>query len=270
MTDTRSHDAPAPKLARPRFQAARTIMALILREMGSTYGASPGGYIWAVLQPVGMVMFLSLGFSLVVRAPSLGTSFILFYATAYLPFSLYNDLATKTGATLRYARALLAYPAVNWIDAVLARFILNALTNCTVYCIVMSAILMFVDSHTILDVGPVLIALVISALLGLGVGLCNAVLTGLFPIWQNIWGIVTRPLILASGILYIYEDLPQAAQNILWWNPLIHMSAVAREGYYPTYDPQYVSLAYPFGVSLGLIFLGLVFMRAYHATILER
>ncbi len=267
MTDTA---LPQPKLARPRFQAARTIMALILREMGSTYGASPGGYVWAVLQPVGMVMFLSLGFSLVVRSPSLGTSFILFYATAYLPFNLYGDVATKTGATLRYARALLAYPAVTWADAVLARFILNVLTNCTVYCIVMTGILMFVDTHTILDVGPILIAISMSALLGLGVGLCNAVLAGLYPIWQNIWGIVTRPLILASGIFYIYEDLPGGAQDVLWWNPLIHMSAVAREGYYPTYDPQHVSLAYGYGLSLVLIFLGLVFMRSQYTTILER
>ncbi|MEY1557961.1 ABC transporter permease [Yoonia sp. R2331] len=267
MTDT---PLPQPKLARPRFQAARTIMALILREMGSTYGASPGGYVWAVLQPVGMVMFLSLGFSLVVRAPSLGTSFILFYATAYLPFSLYGDVAAKTGNTLRYARALLAYPSVNWIDAILARFILNVLTNCTVYCLVMTGILMFVDSHTILDVGPVLIAISLSALLGLGVGLCNAVLIGLYPIWQNIWGIVTRPLILASGIFYIYEDLPQAAQSILWWNPLMHMSAAAREGYFPTYNPQFVSLAYAYGLALVLIFLGLVFMRSQHTAILEQ
>jgi capsular polysaccharide transport system permease protein len=267
MTDT---PLPQPQLAKPRFQAIRTIMALILREMGSTYGASPGGYLWAVLQPVGMLVVLSLGFSLVVRSPSLGTSFILFYATAYLPYSLYGDLSMKTGSTLRYARALLAYPAVNWMDAVLARFILNVLTNCTVYCIVMIGIALVVDSHTILDAGKVLIALSMSALLGLGVGLCNAVLSGLFPIWLNIWSIITRPLILASGILYIYEDLPPRAQDVLWWNPLIHMSAVAREGYYPTYDPQHVSLAYPFGVALVLIFLGMVFMRSYHTTILER
>ncbi len=267
MTDT---SLPQPKLARPKFQALRTILALMLREMGSTYGASPGGYLWAVVQPVGMLMVLSLGFSLVVRSPSLGSSFILFYATAFLPFALYGDVSTKTGATLRYARALLAYPSVTWADAVLARFILNVLTNAAIYCIVMTGILSFVSTHTILDVGPILISISMSALLGLGVGLCNAVLSGLYPVWTNIWAIITRPMILASGILYIYEDLPSAAQNVLWYNPLIHMSSVAREGYFPTYDPQHVSLAYGYGVSLVLIFLGLVFMRSQHATILEK
>ena len=129
-----------PLLKPPRFRTARTIVALMLREMGSTYGMSPGGYIWAVLQPVGMVIILSLAFSLVVRAPSLGTSFILFYATGYLPFNFYADLAAKTGATLRYARALLAYPAVTFMDALLARFFLHVITNAMVFSIVISGI----------------------------------------------------------------------------------------------------------------------------------
>ena len=53
MTDIAT--PPQPMLKPPRFRALRTITALILREMGSTYGMSPGGYVWAVLQPVGMV-----------------------------------------------------------------------------------------------------------------------------------------------------------------------------------------------------------------------
>ena len=252
------------------MRALRTIMALILREMGSTYGASPGGYVWAILQPVGMVVLLSLGFSLVVRAPSLGTSFILFYATGYLPFSFYGDLAAKIGATLRYARALLAYPSVNWMDAVLARFILNLLTNLTVFCIVITGILLIDETRTILNVGPILIGLSLAALVGLGVGVCNAIISGIYPVWINVWGIVSRPLFLASGIFYIYEDLPAVAQNILWWNPLVHISGLVRSGFFPTYHPSYVSLPYCFGLALTLILVGLIFLRAYHTRALER
>lgn len=254
----------------PRFRALRTITALILREMGSTYGMSPGGYVWAVLQPVGMVVILSLAFSLVVRAPSLGTSFILFYATGYLPFNIYADVANKVGQTLRYARALLAYPSVTWIDAVLARFILNTLTNATVFSIVITGILLIDETRTVLNVWPILIGVLLAALTGLGVGICNAIFGGLFPVWNNIWGIVSRPLFLASAIFYIYEDMPKVAQDILWWNPLVHISGLVRSGFFPTYHPDYVSLPYCFGVALILIFFGLVFMRAQHTTAMER
>ena len=80
----------------------RTIIALVLREMGATYGQSPGGYVWAIVQPIGIIVILSIGFSLLVRSPSLGTSFLLFYATGFLPFDMYSILTQKISAALKY------------------------------------------------------------------------------------------------------------------------------------------------------------------------
>ena len=262
--------AALPRLKPPRFGAVRTITALMLREMATTYGASPGGYVWAILQPIGMLIILSFAFSLVMRSPSLGTSFILFYATGYMPYVLYVEIASKTGASLNYARALLAYPSVTWADAVLARFFLNTITNATVFIIVMTGILWFEESRTVLNPVPVVTAVAMAALLGLGVGLCNAIIGGLFPVWTNVWRIVTRPLFLASAVIYIYEDLPPLAQDVLWFNPIVHVTGWSRTGFFPTYEASYVSLTYGFGLALVLIFLGLVFMRAHYTTVLEQ
>jgi capsular polysaccharide transport system permease protein len=253
----------------PRFQAARAILALILREMASTYGASPGGYIWAVLQPVGTLMIMALGFSLLVRTPALGTSFFLFYATGFLPFDMYNTISGKIESALKYARSLLAYPRMSWIDAVLSRFILHALTLTAVFCIVTGGVLLILDVHVTISVIPIVQGLSMAFLLGLGVGLINSVLSGLFPVWQTIWAIISRPLFLASGIFYIYEDLPRAVQDILWWNPVLHVVGLVREGFYYTYEPAYVSMSYGYGVSLVLIVFGLIFMRSNYARILE-
>ena len=42
--------ALAPVRGSPRrFATARTIMALILREMSTRYGRTPGGYLWTVV-----------------------------------------------------------------------------------------------------------------------------------------------------------------------------------------------------------------------------
>lgn len=258
-----------PTLAPPRFLAVRSIVALMLREMASTYGNSPGGYVWAVLQPVGMLVLLSVAFSLLVRAPSLGTSFILFYATGFLPFDMYGEIAGKIGGALRYSRALLTYPRVSWIDTVLARLFLNFLTLLMVFCIVITIILLVDDTHTTIHMVPVIQGLILAALLGLGVGLCNCVLGGLFPVWTMIWAILSRPLFLASGIFFVYEDMPRFAQDILWWNPLIHVTGLVRRGFYTTYDGNYISMTYGFGVALVLLLLGLIFMRAHYKRVLE-
>lgn len=253
----------------PKFSALRSIAALILREMESTYGRSPGGYVWAVLQPIGIIVILSVAFSLLVRAPSLGSSFLLFYATGYLAYDLYNQLMLKISNALTYSRAMLAYPRVIWLDAVLARFILNTLTLLTVFCIVITAILFFANTRTVISVQPILLGLSICVTLGLGVGMVNALLRGLFPVWGVIWKILTRPMFIASGVLFIYEDMPPGIQDILWWNPVLHASGLVRTGFYPNYYASYVSLSYCFAVALGLIATGLLFLRAYHERVMR-
>ncbi|SMY09236.1 Polysialic acid transport protein KpsM [Flavimaricola marinus] len=261
-----------PQLARSSaaVRTARTITALMLREMGSTYGRSPGGYLWVIAEPIGVILVLSIAFSLMLRSPSLGTSFMLYYATGYMPFSIYTELANKTQSALNYSRPLLAYPGVTWLDAVLARFFLNLITGATVSAVLFTGILTFVDTQTVLDIGPILTGMGMAACLGLGVGTLNCVLFGLFPIWRQLWGVATRPLFLASGILFLYEDLPSIAQDILWWNPLIHVVGWTRTGFYTTYHASYVSLTYCFGLGLGLLALGLIFLRAHYKRVLEQ
>ncbi len=252
------------------WQTGRTVFALVLREMGTTYGRSPGGYIWAILEPVGAIVILSLAFSLLVRSPSLGNSFILFYATGYLPFLAYGSTASKTSHALNFSRSLLAYPSVTWLDAFLARFTLSMLTNTAVFCILTTGILSAVNSRVILDFVPIVTGMFLAGLIGLGVGLMNCLLNGTFGAWKSIWAIVTRPLFIASGVLFILEDMPPLVQDILWWNPLIHVTGLIRTGFYPTYHASYISLPYTFGVALVLICAGLLFLGAYNKTLMER
>lgn len=242
----------------------------MLREMGSTYGDSPGGYVWAIVQPIGMIALLSLGFSLVVRAPSLGTSFVLFYATGFLTFDMYAQMAQKIGGSLRYSKAMLSYPRVTWLDAILARFVLNALTLTTVFCIVITGILSVIETRTVIDIQPILLGLAMCTLIGLGIGMTNCLLVGLFPVWGVVWRIISRPMFLASGVIFIYEDMSTGVQNILWWNPILHATGLVRSGFYPNYHASYVSLEYGFALSLVLILAGLLFLRPYHSRILSR
>ncbi len=245
-------------------------MALVLREMTSTYGRSPGGYIWAILEPLGMIALLSVAFSLLLRSPSLGSNFILFYATGYLPFMLYQQISVKVMQAIKFSKPLLLYPSVTWIDAIIARFILNTLTQIMAGFILLAAILLIADTHTVLNIAPILIAVCLAALLGLGIGLMNCLLNGLFPVWGTIWAIATRPLFLASAILYIYEEMPALLQEMLWYNPLVHITGMFRSGVFSLYDPVYISPLYVLGVALTTIAFGLVLMRRYHKDILGK
>lgn len=266
-----SAPAPIPPALRPNrsYAPIRAISALLLREMSSRYGRTPGGYLWAILEPLGMIMILSIGFSLLLRSPSLGSSFLLFYATGFLPFNLYQSISAMVARSLRFSRPLLAYPSVTWVDAILARFLLNLLTASMVAFILLTAILLIIDEGVVLVAGQIILAMGLAALLGLGVGVMNSVLMGLYPTWDVIWSIITRPLFLMSGVIYIYEDLPKLAQDILWYNPLMHITGVMRTGFYPMYSPDYISLSFVVYVAVSLLAMGLVLLRRYYRVILN-
>lgn len=231
------------------IQSIRVIVALMIREMITRYGRSWGGYIWAILEPVGMIAILSLAFSQFFRVPPIGNSFILFYATGFIPFHFFNDITQNTSNAIRLNRTLMHFPIVTPLDVVLARFLLSVLTLFVVAGVVFSTLIIFTHDPIKLEFSYLVIALVAAASLGLGIGTANALIFAFFPVWRNVWGIINRPLLIISGVFFTYESLPESVEKILWWNPLVHIIAEARKAFYPTYDAEFVSLGFVFGVA---------------------
>lgn len=254
--------APAP--SQRRFATGRSVSALVLREMVTTYGRSPGGYLWAVLEPLAAIALLSFAFSLAFRAPSLGVSFPLFYATGYLPYMLFHDVSSKTALAIRFSRPLLNFGAITWVDVLAARFLLNLFTHLVVGALVIGAMLLFLDTRGMLNMPAVLVALTMAAALAAGFGVLNAFLFLAFPAWERVWMIFTRPLFIISGVFFLFEDVPSDIRDILWFNPLFHVTGQMRTGLYPTYDATYVSPLFAIGLGLGGLLLGLLLL-ARHA-----
>jgi capsular polysaccharide transport system permease protein len=257
--------AAIPKL---RYQGARAVTALILREMTTTYGRSPGGYFWAVAQPVALIVVLAFAFSLLLRSPPLGTNFTMFYATGLLPLRMFQMLSTNVGGALQFSKPLFGYPRVTFVDAILGRAILTVLTQLIVGLVILGGISLYYDSTDIMTPEIILEAYVLAIILGVGVGTLNCFLFTLLPVWRLVWGIATGPLIILSAVLYLFESLPLSAQNILWYNPLVHIVGLMRMGFYSTYSPSYISVAYPLVWSLIPAFFGVMMLRRYGRSII--
>ena len=255
--------------AQVRFRMARVIVALMLREIATRYGRSPGGYLWEIAEPVAGIALLSSVFALTFAMPAIGTNFALFYASGYLVFQMYHDIANKVATSLRFSRPLLAYPAVTFVDALLARLILNVATHLVVVVVVIGGIALIYDLPLVMDVGTVLHALGLTALFAAGLGTLNCFLMMRFPVWERAWSILSRPLFLMSGVFFTYGAMPTQAQHILWYNPLIHAVGLTRKGIYGTYNADYVSPFYVYSVSIVLLFFGLLLLNRHHSRLLE-
>jgi capsular polysaccharide transport system permease protein len=268
-TDFQAPKAPqVPKTL--RFRTLRVIVALILREIGSHDSRSSLGFLWSIIDPIATVVILSLAFSLLTRTPPLGTNFPLFYITGIVPFHIYTQISGRVSSSVRFSRQLLGFPGVTILDALFARAILTYVINVVVFAALSIGVIYYYGLRVNLDVEPVLFGLLMAGLLGLSVGAFNSVLFMLFPAYENLWGMANRPMMIASGTLVMIEDLPTWLFNILWWNPVAHMIAEVRHGFYATFHADWASPTYVFlfcGISFAI---GLVTLDRYALTAIER
>lgn len=253
-----------------RHTTSRAIAALTLREMSTAYSRSPGGALWLLLEPVAAIALLSVLFSLILRAPSLGDNFPLFYATGFLPFALYTRGSMRIGMILSAARGVLQFPVITMFDAILARLIVAVITSILTMCLLIGGIHIFFGLTLNLDPLKAFNAVAMAAALAGGVGTLNAYLFRAFPVWQQIWSIANRPMFIISGIIFIYEDLPVSEmREWLLWNPVFHVTGMMRAALYPTYDPAWIQPAFVYGIAAGCAVLGLILLNRNHDDLLN-
>lgn len=258
-----------PVGSRVRFASLRAVVALMLREMYTSYGRSPGGYLWAVLEPAAGIAILTIILSFAFVSPPLGTSFAMFYATGMVPFLAFSDVSGKVAQTLHYSKPLLTYPSVTFVDAIIARFILNMLTQIFVSFIVFGGLLAFVQLTSGVDYVLLAQSLVMVGALSLSIGTLNTFLVTRFPVWQRVWGIVMRPMFVLSCIFFLFETIPQPFRDYLWYNPLVHIVGQMRSAFYSTYDASYVSATYVYLFSLIVLVFALNLLSRYHRDLLN-
>lgn len=247
----------------------RVLFALLMREMTTRYGRRAGGYVWAVLEPVGTVAILTFIFSAIARHPPLGQSFAMFFGVGYMVFHFYADISRGVSAAVSSNKALLAFPRVTILDAILARLILHLVTTLFVSSTVLIALAWATGEPLSVDLKAIFTAIALSAAIGFAVGLLNCSLFIYSPTWQTTFGIINRPLFLISGIFFLYENLPSSVQYLAWWNPLIHVTSIMRAGFYANYDATFSSPIYVVIFICLVLFIGVLTLRALRARMLE-
>lgn len=260
---------PAQRPGGRRFRLFRSVTALILREMSTTYGRSPGGYLWMVLEPVAGIALLSYVFSLIARTPALGQNFPLFFATGLLTFQLYSTVSGLTAQSLKYSKPFLAYPAVTFLDALIARILLNTLTQALVGVIIIAGIIQIYDLRPIINWPAVFNAFCMTLVFAIAVGALNCYLFTILPLWERFWVVFNRPMFILSGILFIPENVPARLRDYFMMIPLPHMTSEMRRGFYSTYDAVHVNPTYVYVISVMVMTLGMILLLRNHKLLAQ-
>jgi len=165
--------------------------------------------------------------------------------------------------------SLLQLPLVTPFDVILARGLLEFATDVVVATLLLAGFAAFGLSAMPDNLWGAASALIVTAVLGSGIGFVNAVLQTLFRSWDKLWTNATRLLYFFSGIFYVPGMMPDWARDILAWNPLLHAIDWFRAAFYSAYQPHWLDRRFLIVCATLALLAGLALERGLRRRLSE-
>ncbi len=242
---------------------------LVLRDLQKQYTKFRLGYLWTLLEPLGMSIVLWFVFSVLLGARALGQQpYVLFLSLAILPWWWFAKGVAGSTRVFRRAGGQLRMsllPTEVWVARVILVTAVEFLFSLPVIVIAMVA--------TRYWPGPLILLYPVGFLLQLmlmyGLGLLFASGSVVIPDLARIVRIVLRAMFYLSPILYSISNIPEAAQPLAALNPLVGVFGLYRIGFWP--DEHVAPIAFGISLSLSLVIfvVGLVVFRRLEPRILK-
>lgn len=234
------------------------VMALILRELKSRFGANRLGYVWVPLEPALHMMMLVMVFGFIRQRVQAGIDFPVFLIVGLIPYLLFKNTALRTMDSLNANKALFAYRQIKPMDTYVSRAMFESVMMLVVYVLM----LFFMGSlgFSVIPVAPLELVLIhgVVVLFGLGLGVVLSVLVDLLPEAKLFVQVVFLPLYFVSGVMFPLTMVPSDLRPWILWNPVLHFVELARGRFFPGYQvaPE-ISVELVIVVTLLALFTGL-------------
>lgn len=232
------------------------------------YKQSILGISWAIIQPLSMVLILTVIFSFVARMPSEGLPYVLFVCVALLPWNyLSTSLTTSTNGLVSHAHLItkvyfpreilpLTYVFAALFDFLIASTVLIALL--LYYHVPLTANLIYVlPIMAILTVFAIAAALVLSAVQvrfrDVGVAV---------PIAMQVW-------MFASPVLYPLAAVPLHFQSVYQLNPMVGIIEGLRRVILHGAPPETKALLMSALISVALLIVAYSYFKRVEATMAD-
>lgn len=247
----------------------RALAALILRDIKTRFFGSAWGYLIAIAWPLSHIAILLVANTLMGRLPPYGESSALWFATGIVPFMAFSYMSRLITYGIMLNRPLLIFPTIKIMDILLARAIVEILNAGTVILILIAVFMASGIEFTPFDVSRAYFAIGSAMLLGLGVGVISAVIAQAIPFWATGYSLSMIVLWVASGVLFIPDNLPESVRYALSFNPTMHIVTCMRAAYYEGYGAITYDENYMISFAVVSLFAGLLLERFARGRLLQ-
>ena len=246
----------------------RSLWLLTVRDLRVRYSTSALGYFWSILDPLVMAGIYWFVFTQVFHRGVGNEPYIVFLLSALLPWMWFNGaVSDSTRAYIREAKLIRStkIPRTIWV----ARLVLSKGIEFIASLPVLAIFAIFAGATLNWEAVYFLLAIVMQAVLTLGVGLIVAPLVIFFRDLERATKLALRFLFYASPIIYGVTDLPKSLHLLASFNPLTGILSMYRAAFFPE-QLDLLAVGIGGGVTVVIFVIGLlVFTRTERAVLKE-
>jgi ABC-2 type transport system permease protein len=257
-----------PNQRTPFTRYRNALWLLTRRDLQVRYSTSALGYFWSILDPLVMAGIYWFVFTQVFHRQVGNEPYIVFLLSALLPWMWFNGtVSDSTRAFIREAKLIRStkIPRTIWVN----RLVLSKGIEFVASIPVLAVFAIFAGAHLDLDVLFFPLAILIQAVLTMGIGLIVAPLVVFFRDLERAVKLALRFLFYASPIIYGTHDLPKELQFWAAFNPLSGIFALYRSAFFPG-ELDWFLVIVSAGMAVVLLAIGLfVFRRSERAVLKE-
>ncbi len=221
------------------------LQAMMVRGMVTRFSGGLRGYVWVVLTPVTWILAITLFFVFLGRAAPISVNLPAFIATGMLPYLIFRQ---GISAMLR-AEALFRHVLVARVarvgDVFAATAALEAVNAFFLTGLVLGFVALVFGLPMPQNVLAVFIGLMFAWALGATLGLLLAAIQRRLPDTVRLTPILLRPFFWISGIFFLAHELPEVIRDALWWNPLLHIVELTRDGFFSNFESAFFDIRVP-------------------------
>lgn len=219
---------------------------LVARDIKIKYRRSVLGVLWTVLNPLGMMVILSIVFSSFFKFDI--ENFPLYVLSGQVIFNFFNDATTNSMTSILNNASLIKKVYVPKYLFVFSRIFSSFINLMASFC---ALLLVMVVTRAELHWQMLLSIIPLTMVVGfsLGVGLILAAVTVRFRDIMHLYSVFTTGLMYLTPVIYPMSMLPNAIRTIVMINPLTNYLLMFRDAMFSATLP-----------SLGAIVLGLAEM----------
>ncbi len=244
------------------FQAVkvqvRVIKALILREMITRFGRHNIGFLWMFVEP----MMFSIGITVLwtyIGGHAKGVITAAGFAlTGYSAIVVWRNCVSRTSSSIKANKALLYHRLVTIFDIAMSRALLEW-AAVTVSFVTLTII--FTELSLMSLPADPLQAVMAWALLGwfvVAAGLIAVYLDERSEIFGRVWHVAMYLTLPFTGAFSMVSWLPEEAQSILLYSPMVNAVEMLREGYFGSSVNAKYSISYL--LTCNLVFTGVALL----------